>query len=260
MRVTWAAATDPGVRRPVNEDAYCARPDIGLFVVADGMGGHAAGEVASRLAVESIEAYVASRADDPGATRMTNDAGSDTDTGLSSGPALLQAAFMAANQRLATAMQRDGGLRGMATTASALRVEDGRDPSIAHIGDSRIYLLRGGRLARITEDHSWVEEQVRAGVLDAKAARQHPWRSVVTRALNGGDDPRVDAFAFPLHPGDRVLVCSDGLSSVLSDDRIAALLGADADLSLVCRHLIEQANAEGGPDNITTVVVEVHAA
>jgi protein phosphatase len=258
MRVTWAAATDPGVRRPVNEDAYCARPDIGLFVVADGMGGHAAGEVASRLAVDTIEAFVASRTDDPGATRMTGD--SDTDTGLAHGPALLHAAFMAANQRLASAVTQDTGLRGMATTASAIRLERDRDPSIAHIGDSRIYLLRGGRLARITEDHSWVEEQVRAGVLDAKAARQHPWRSVVTRALNGGDEPRVDAFPFPLQPGDRILVCSDGLSSVLPDDRIAAALGAGGDLEQVCHQLIDLANAEGGPDNITTVVIEVHAA
>ena len=258
MRVMWAAATDPGVRRPVNEDAYCARPDLGLFIVADGMGGHAAGEVASRLAVEVIEAFVASRADDPGATCLTDD--SEADTGLASGPGLLRAAFVAANQRLAAAIARDSGLRGMATTAAAVRVEQGRDPVVAHIGDSRVYVLRGGHLERLTEDHSWVEEQVRAGVLDATAARRHPWRSVVTRALNGAEDPKVDAFTVRLEAGDRVLVCTDGLSSVVADETIAHVLGGGADLAGICRQLVDLANAEGGPDNITAIVLEVDAA
>jgi protein phosphatase len=255
MRLSWAAATDPGLRRPVNEDSYCARPDLGLFVVADGMGGHAAGEIASRLAVETIEAFVAGAPPGPAPASWDND---DTDPGLERGIIQMRAAFLAANDRIAHAVHEETELRGMATTASGLRVEDGALPVVAHVGDSRIYLLRGGALSRITQDHSWVEEQVRAGVLDAAAARQHPWRSVVTRALNGADDTRVDAFPFALLPGDRVLLCSDGLSAVVADERIAEVL-QEGDPDHACHELVALANRQGGPDNITVVVLDVHA-
>ena len=256
MRLTWAAATDPGLRRSANEDSYCARPDLGLFVVADGMGGHAAGEIASRLAVETIEAVVADAPPGPAPSRLNDP---DADPALERGVSLMREAFLAANERIARAVREEGELRGMATTASGLRVEQGALPVVAHVGDSRIYLLRHRTLSRVTEDHSWVEEQVRAGVLDATAARQHPWRSVVTRALNGAGDTRVDAFPFALIAGDRVLLCSDGLSSVVADERIAEVLG-QGDPERACRALIALANGEGGPDNITVVVLDVHAA
>jgi protein phosphatase len=256
MRLTWAAATDPGLRRSANEDSYCARPDLGLFVVADGMGGHAAGEIASRLAVETIEAVIAGDAPRPAPTSQNN---ADTDPGLGRGVALMRTAFLAANERIARAVHEESKLRGMATTASGLRLEQGALPVVAHVGDSRIYVLRGHTLSRVTQDHSWVEEQVRAGVLDAAAARQHPWRSVVTRALNGAGDTRVDAFPFALLAGDRVLLCSDGLSSVVADEHIAEILGRD-DPASACRELIAVANRQGGPDNITVVVLDIHAA
>jgi PPM family protein phosphatase len=256
MRLSWAAATDPGLRRPANEDSYCARPDLGLFVVADGMGGHAAGEVASRLAVETIEAVVADATPRP-PSPPPNDG--DTDPTLEQGVALMREAFLAANDQIARAVRQEAGLRGMATTASALLVEEGALPVVAHVGDSRIYVLRGGTLRRVTQDHSWVEEQVRAGVLDAAAARQHPWRSVVTRALNGAADTLVDAFPFALVAGDRALLCSDGLSSVVADERIAEVL-REGDPEHTCRELIALANTQGGPDNITVVVLHIHAA
>jgi serine/threonine protein phosphatase PrpC len=258
MRMTWAAASDPGVRRPVNEDSYCVRPDLGLFVVADGMGGHAAGEVASRLAVEGIEAYVSemrARRTAPAAPASKF----DTDAGYESAAMVLAGAFRMANRRLADAVSREAKLRGMATTASALLLDDTTPPVVAHVGDSRVYLLRGRELTRVTEDHSWVEEQVRAGVLDPRAARQHPWRSVVTRAINGGDDPRVDVIPLALGPGDRVLLCSDGLPVVVNDDRIAVIAAENRGLAEICRRLIAVANQEGGPDNITILAVEIHA-
>jgi protein phosphatase len=147
----------------------------------------------------------------------------------------------------------------MATTASALLT--GADGAcVAHVGDSRVYVLREGKLEQITADHSWVEEQVRAGTMSATAARQHPWRNVVTRALAGGEDPEVDVTQIRPAAEERYLLCSDGLFSVVGDDRIAAILGdRETPLDQVCRRLIDAANAAGGPDNITTLVLEVDA-
>ena len=147
----------------------------------------------------------------------------------------------------------------MATTASAF-LSGAQSACVAHVGDSRIYLLRGDSLSQITHDHSWVEEQVRAGTMSPSAARQHPWRNVVTRALSGGEDPEVDVTEIRPAPGDRYLLCSDGLFAVVSDQKIASTL-TDRAISLdeVCRRLVEAANAAGGPDNITAVVLEVDA-
>jgi protein phosphatase len=251
MHLSWAALSDPGLRRSSNEDTWCARPELGLFVVADGMGGHAAGEVASRLAVEAIEEF----------TRDTASADRNRtwpfpyDTSISLNANRLKGAFRIANRRIATAAADANDLRGMATTACGVLV-DGANACIAHVGDSRVYLLRSGELRQVTADHSWVEEQVRAGVLDEHAARQHPWRNVVTRALSGGEDPEADVAELTLQPGDRLLLCSDGLSSVLSREEIGAQLSADALLEAICAALIGAANAAGGPDNITALVLD----
>jgi protein phosphatase len=251
LTVDWAARTDRGLRRQANEDSYCARPDLGLFVVADGMGGHAAGEVASRVSVDAIEEAIAAEADggrEPGEPATLSRADR------------LRAAFASANQRIAERTASDPALRGMATTASAVWV--GRDGLIlvGHVGDSRIYLWRDGRMERVTLDHSWVEEQVRAGALHPSDARQHPWRNVVTRALAGGTDPQVDVFDLVVRPGDRLLICSDGLSSVVSDERLGRALAQRLTPERTCDDLVALANAEGGPDNITVVALDVHAA
>ena len=255
MRVSWAAASDTGLRRSTNEDNHCARPDLGLFLVADGMGGHVAGEVASRVAVDTIEAFI----------DQTKAAGPDDtwpfpfDTAVSTDANRLSAAFRLANRTIAARMAAAQGLRGMATTASAVLMQT-ESAIIAHVGDSRIYLLRDGELRRLTTDHSWVEEQVRAGALTQEAARQHPWRNVVTRALSGGDDPAVDLAENPLQESDRLLLCSDGLFGVTTDERIAELVGRDEPLADVCDALIQAANASGGPDNITALVLKIDAA
>lgn len=248
MRVLWAAATHPGRRRDSNEDSYCARPDIGLFVVADGMGGHVAGEVASRLAVDAIEATIVS--------------GECCETGtrpLSRSEQRLQAAFRHAGESIVSETSQHPRLRGMATTASALLVSD-EGWAIGHVGDSRVYLWRDGVLQQLTRDHSWVAEQVQLGVLSAEDARQHPWRNVVTRALSAADVPAVDFSPFSPQPGDRLLLSSDGLHGVVADEVLADLLGSDDPLDVVCQRLIDAANAAGGPDNITTLIVHVDAS
>jgi serine/threonine protein phosphatase PrpC len=252
---TWAVSSDPGLRRSSNEDSYCTRPDLGLYIVADGMGGHVAGEVASRVAVEAIEIFI----------QETAGADKNRTWPFPFEPALsleanrLKAAFRLANRRIASTIADSHDLRGMATTASSLLT--GPDGAcVAHVGDSRVYVLRDGKLQQITNDHSWVEEQVRAGTMTATAARQHPWRNVVTRALSGGEDPEVDVTQVQPVQSERYLLCSDGLFSVVPDDQIAALLGTPGvSLEDVCQKLIDAANAAGGPDNITALVLEVNA-
>jgi protein phosphatase len=171
----------------------------------------------------------------------------------------LRAAFHLANRRIGETMASGEGLKGMATTAAAVLVTP-EATVIGHVGDSRVYLRRNGNLERLTLDHSWVEEQVRAGVLTASAARQHPWRNVVTRALAGGDDPEVDLVDFSPADGDRILLCSDGLFSVVTDEEIGELLGGAGTLEKVCRDLVAAANAAGGPDNTTVLVLHIDAA
>jgi serine/threonine protein phosphatase PrpC len=253
--LSWAVKSDPGLRRTSNEDSFSNRPDVGLFVVADGMGGHVAGEVASRVAVEAISAFIEETA---GADKNRTWPFPFEPT-LSLEANRLKAAFRLANRRIAAAIADSHDLRGMATTASAILL--GRTQAcVAHVGDSRVYAFRDGELQQITHDHSWVEEQVRAGTMTPSAARQHPWRNVVTRALSGGDDPEVDVVEVVPRGGERYLLCSDGLFSVVPDQAIAQVLG-DAKLSLeqVCERLIETANAAGGPDNITTLVLQIDA-
>ena len=253
--VTSAVATHPGLRREGNEDASRVRADLGLYVVADGMGGHAAGEVASRIAVETIESVISdTRAADASTTWPF-----PYDTALSLDGNRLKAAFQMANRRLTSAMGDNDELRGMATTAVALLVT-ARGATAAHVGDSRMYRMRGGTLTGLTQDHSWVNEQVQAGLMTDADARRHPWRNVVTRAITGGDDPEPDVAQLDLETGDRLLLCSDGLSSVVPNEQIASLMAADRPLDQICAMLIDAANDAGGPDNITVALIQVEHA
>ena len=254
MPVSSASATDTGLRRSTNEDNLSVREDLGLFVVADGMGGHAAGEVASLAAVEGIVAFVeATVTMSPDQTWPI-----PFDPQQSINANRLRAGFRMGNRRLATQIASSSELRGMATTAVAVLIDAGVG-TLAHVGDSRAYRLRQGQLDRLTRDHSWVEEQIRVGALSEAAARQHPWRNIVTRALSGSDDVEVDIQELPLEPGDRLLLCSDGVFTVLSDEQIGDVLRREADLDGACQALITGANAGGGPDNVTAVVLEFDA-
>ena len=254
MRVSSASATDQGLRRSINEDCFSARDDLGLFVVADGMGGHAAGEVASQSVVESIVAFVeATRSMSPDQTWPV-----PFDLEQSVNANRLSAGFRMGNRRIASQIATSSELKGMATTAVAVLV-DGETGTLAHVGDSRAYRLRDGQLDRLTRDHSWVEEQIRVGALTEQAARQHPWRNIVTRALSGAEDLAVDIQEVALQSGDRLLLCSDGVFTVLDDDQIGEVLRRDSDLDQLCQALIQGANDGGGPDNVTAVVLEINA-
>ena len=257
LRLSWAVASDPGLRRDSNEDAYAARPDLGLFLVADGMGGHAAGEVASKITAETIEAF----ANDTRARDINRTWPFPFEPDLSIDGNRLKAAFRLANRQVAMRMESQQELRGMATTASAV-ILDARPESvhaaIGHVGDSRVYLYRGGALRQLTDDHSWVGEQIRSGTMSDADARRHPWRNVVTRAISGGVDPEVDVIELTMQPGDRLLLCSDGLSGVVSTEEMGRLV-AGPELEAACASLVKAANAAGGPDNITAVLIDVSA-
>jgi len=283
MLVTSFALTHPGLQRESNEDSVSARPNLGFWAICDGMGGHAAGEVASRVAAETIEAFVETT-DGVDGRNFTWPFGFDPSIGIDG--TRLVTAFRLANRAIDVRVTDDPALSGMATTAVALLLDrdsgfeawDSREPRhtsrspglssqeprvlhalVAHVGDSRAYVWRDGVLTRQTRDHSWVEEQVALGTLTEDDARNHPWRNLVTRAISGGPDPRVDVAPLALEPGDRVLLCSDGLTTPVPDDVIANLLGkcARGDAEGLCQTLVDAANAAGGPDNITVVVVEV---
>jgi protein phosphatase len=278
--VVSAALTDLGLRRPANEDSFVSRPGLGLHVVCDGMGGHAAGEIASRIAADTIEAFI-QQSEGVTAT-FTWPFGYSPEWGIDGNR--LVSALMLANREIAQRVIDEPALRGMATTAVCLLIGTGNpgagidggavpspipnpqspSPSVlpalfAHVGDSRAYLWRDGDLDQVTRDHSWVEEQISLGVLSEAEARQHPWRNLVTRALAGADEPRVELTPVDLEPGDRVILCSDGLTSPLTNAAIAGIL-ARAPMGRpdeLCQALVDAANASGGPDNITVIVVEI---
>jgi len=254
------ALTHAGMRRNANEDSYCLRADLGLFVVADGLGGHPGGQLASRLVVEAIEATLAGTLDPAEAARYGITPAGDREQRA-------RDAFHIAYQRLALLAGEAAELYGMATTVAAVLVDEHCDPAtghypaiVAHVGDSRVYRLHGGQLERMTSDHSWVEEQVKAGRLEREAARQHPWRSLITRAVSSSEDEvEPDLHHVTLSPGDRLLVCSDGLSSVVTDEQIASVLaqGDGQAEEGICESLVHMANLAGGPDNITVIVVSL---
>jgi PPM family protein phosphatase len=255
LSFSWAVTTDKGLRRTSNEDSHCERSDIGLFIVADGMGGHVAGEVASREAVDAIQAFI----NDTASADKNRTWPFPFEPSISLEANRLKAAFRLANRRIASAIADSSELRGMATTASAILV-GAASACVAHVGDSRVYRLRAGRLEQLTCDHSWVEEQVRAGTMSATAARQHPWRNVVTRALSGGEDPDVDIAAIEVQQGDRRLLCSDGLSGVVAPERLETIISESPTLEATCQALVDAANAAGGPDNITVAMLQVDVA
>jgi protein phosphatase len=241
LKVEAYGITDVGRQRSRNEDSFAIVPDRRLYVVADGMGGHGNGHIASRLVVEEVSNFMRS-----------GDSGGDAEAAT----ARLREAVQAAQAKLRSAVRADESLIGMGTTLVSVLVV-GDLAIVAHVGDSRVYRWRAGRLERLTRDHSWVDEQVAAGYLSEEQARTHPLKSVVTRALSGEDGVEVDARVLDLREGDRYLICSDGLSNMLSDADLGRQLDAGEALEVTCRALVEEANARGGLDNITVVLLAV---
>ncbi len=251
MQLVWSARTDQGLRRSSNEDGWCVREDLGLFAVTDGMGGHVAGEVASKLVLERLEKHI----EDTQPAELGEQLAFRSSPGILSARRL-DAGLLEANQRIAREIVRDSKLQGMASTAVAVLIHDTGN-AVAHVGDSRLYAHRCGELSRLTKDHSWVEDQVRAGLLSAENARNHPHRNIVTRAIDGTEDLSVESSLPLLQAGDRLLLCSDGLTTVVSDSEIEAIMDSNLVAGTACDELIRRANEEGGPDNITAIVVDI---
>jgi PPM family protein phosphatase len=251
MKIDYQAITDVGRKRKGNEDSVFVNPESNLFVVADGMGGHAAGEVASRLAVDAINDFIALTSGDDEITWPFG-----LDENMSYDGNRLKTAVRFANKKVLEATRERTEYEGMATTVAAVLV-DGDTANLAHVGDSRVYLFRQGVLTQLTSDHSWINEQIQSGVISADQARSHPLRNVVTRALGGKPDLQVDMQVHRMQGGDVLLLCSDGLTTMLPDDEIAEVMGENQqDVGQAARALVDAANARGGEDNITVLLLE----
>jgi PPM family protein phosphatase len=246
-RMHWqsAALSDRGRRRDRNEDAVLERPHI--FAVADGMGGHAAGDVASRLAIDVLAAaFPAADAVDPAADALV---------------AHLEATLVAANAAILGHAEDHPFCAGMGTTLTALvPLPASAQCVIAHIGDSRAYRVRDGDLEQLTHDHTWVQEQVDAGMLTTRAARHHRLSSVLNRVLGTPDAGPVDTLVLDTRPADLYLLCSDGLTSMLEDADLHLMLVRDVPLMQHARDLVDAANLRGGTDNISVVLLRPGAA
>ena len=242
MRLLYAARTDVGMIRSGNEDNYVAEAnkDRGLFIVADGMGGHAAGEVASEMAVQIVlrELSEVKELEGNGVEQRVAKA--------------LKTANRAIHERTLVEVDK----QGMGTTASVL-IMSGRRYLIGQVGDSRVYLLRDGALSQVTKDHSYVQEQVDAGFLTPEQARYHPYSNVITRCVGASPEVEPDVYRGEMRVGDLFLVASDGLTGMVDDRRLQTLLLSRATPDRKVHALISEANGRGGLDNITAIVVEV---
>ncbi|MBI2606990.1 MAG: Stp1/IreP family PP2C-type Ser/Thr phosphatase [Deltaproteobacteria bacterium] len=253
MKIKSAACTHTGMKRRQNQDCYAELPDLGLFVVADGMGGHRGGETASRIAVDTIEeAFRASSepCETPEAATLR-----------------MREAIKKANAAIQAKGAEQPDLRGMGTTASAIffpSSKNGKFPDLAvlgQVGDSRGYLIQPGRIWQLTRDHSLVQEKLRAGILTRAQLKTAPNRNVITRSVGYEPDVETDLFWVDAKPGDIFLLCSDGLHGLVDDDAIRALAEEFAiranDLDAAAAALVDAANRNGGHDNVTAVLVQV---
>lgn len=241
IRREVAATTDVGRVRAHNEDAFRVDPERGLFLVADGMGGHAAGEVASHLAIDTVYDVLLGAGEDRTSPERTD--------------AALLAAFAAAYRAISERCAEDPQCRGMGTTLIACVVADDGRFRMGHIGDSRAYRLRGGTLEQLTHDHTWVQREIDAGRLSPARARRHPLSNVITRALGADAAQPPDLLAGELLPGDLLLLATDGLTGMVDDPDLEQILGANQPLPSRVERLVDAANAAGGTDNITAVLV-----
>lgn len=240
MRFTCAARTDVGIVRSGNEDNYLMLSDRGVFIVADGMGGHAAGEVASEMAVRLVAREIGSLKglkDEDVADRLRH-------------------AIRVANDAIFARTLAEQDKRGMGTTVTMMVLLPGRF-LIGQVGDSRGYMMRDGKIFQVTRDHSYVQEQVDAGLLTPEQARYHPYSNVITRCVGASDEVEADIYQGETKPGDVFLVASDGLTGMVDDRRLQQLLLARSGPGRIVDALIAEANNRGGLDNITSIVVQV---
>ncbi len=237
MKRLFTGLTDVGLLRTVNQDDYYLDPEGRFFIVADGMGGHAGGQEASRLATQVIQAYLDAHWNSPDASST-----------------LLEQAFLEANRAILLDQRSHPERSDMGTTAVVVIFRDA-DPLCAHIGDSRLYRLRGAKLEQITEDHTWVALAMRMGEITPEQARNHPWRHVLAQCLGREELHQIDIQTVRVQSGDRLLLCSDGLTEELSDQIIASHLKTIRACEKAAEALVHAAKDHGGRDNITVVVV-----
>ena len=247
MKVHAAGRTDVGLVRQNNEDSYYMDESIGLYVVADGMGGHASGEVASRMTVDIMRDYF--KGMDKGKPVQIG----PYDRELSDVTNCLASSIRLANMAVYEAGKGNPELRGMGTTVAAVQI-DGRRLSIAHVGDSRVYLIRARNIEQLTDDHSIVYEQMQRDLITREQAAKSELRNILTRALGTTDDVEVELAEMTLVPDDILLLCSDGLTGMVDDDELLSVATAITDPVMACKRLIAMANANGGKDNITVVI------
>ncbi len=241
MKRLFTGVTDRGLLRLANQDAYHIDASGRFFVVADGMGGHAGGQEASRIATETIRDYLEA----------------NLDSGKPPCP-LLEGALQAANQAILKEQHEHPECSDMGTTV-VIVLFDGDQPWCAHIGDSRLYRLRGPKLEQITEDHTWIARALKHGEVSPDQARSHPWRHVLAQCLGRENLDPIDIKAFDFSSGDRLLLCSDGLTEELSDHLIAAQLKSIRSCEKAATALVDAAKDRGGRDNITVVIVALDA-
>ena len=241
MIIRASAATDVGLRRKHNEDRYALAPDHGFYLVADGMGGHTAGQVASQLASEA--ALRAIQALDGASATLAEK---------------LRYAMAAANREVFETAREKPEYAGMGTTVVAVLC-DGSRAALAHVGDSRAYLVRGGRIRQLTDDHSIVGELLRRNEISEDAAREHPHRHVLTRALGVRDSVEPDLAEITPEQGDVFVLCSDGLTNHVEDHEIAKAVREMSELQETCDALVDLANHRGGEDNTTVLLAQVEA-
>jgi len=250
MKIQTVGLSDVGRKRKKNEDSFLINTKANLFIVADGMGGHSGGEFASRFAVSAIEEVIESLTGDSEATLISGVNSDDTDFGDQ-----LRYAVQVASQKIYDQSLFDQSLRGMGTTVVALLIKESR-ACIANVGDSRAYLLRDGKLKQLTTDHSLVKEQMRAGLISENDAKNHQFRNIITRSVGYQEDVEIDLEYIDLKPLDKFIMCTDGLTNMISDEVILkAVQGRDPQAA--CKELIRLSNENGGEDNITVVICEV---
>lgn len=252
MKLTCGALTDVGRKRAHNEDTYFSDAALGIFVVADGMGGHAAGELASKTATDNIEEFVRRYHEDPSITWPFG-----FDKRLNAETNAMVTGIRVGNIAIYNLQQERAELQGMGTTVACIQITDDLTVAFAHVGDSRVYRLRKGEFEQCTRDHSWVNEQLTRGLITEEEAKNHRFRNVITRALGYKTDMPIDVKIEQAQLGDTYLLCSDGLNGMITDDQMSLLLQTTPDLQECAQKLIDAANAEGGIDNITVIVVRI---
>ena len=247
MRITSAGITNVGMKRQNNEDNYLINDGLGVYVVCDGMGGHAGGEYASQIAVTTVEEVLGNIRDE------NPDVDGATDEQITQEK--IKYAVRLAGQRIYERAQADPEFRGMGTTAVILLFRRGM-AYLAHVGDSRGYLIRGGEITQRTEDHSWVNEQIKAGLITPETAKHHRFRNIITRSLGFQEEVEIDTQVLRAEPGDLYLLCSDGLSNLVEDAEMGEML-VENSFQETLHMLVEIACQRGGDDNITAVIARV---